>query len=142
MHSKASSLKSAQSRSSKKSGKSSKSKKRIKKKKSKRSLGSRSNRSGRDGDDERAFTPQPGDSDYEESIDKIGEPKRKPRRNKKQEHYQTMVGINFNPNAPHNHGDDSSVYSAGSRGSTSIRSKSAKIMNPAQQVMSTTFVCL
>jgi len=131
VHSKASSLKSAQSRGSRGS-KTSKSKKRKRKKRKLASNTGSTNKSGRDGDDERAFTPQPGDSDHEENVGKINEPKRRPRRNKKQEHMRTMVDIEFNPNAPHN--DDSSVYSAGSRGSTSIRSRSAKIMNPVQQL--------
>lgn len=134
VHSKASSLKSvksaksAQSRSSRGS-KSNKMKSRKSKKRKRKMHRQRSesdhrhdHSDGRDGRDGRDGG----------NIGKIVEPNRKPRRNKKQQHFETMVGINFNPNAPHN--DDSSVYSAGSRGSQSMRSKSAKILNPAQQL--------
>eukprot|EP01083_Nonionella_stella_P032225 88218_1 len=85
-------------------------------------------KSGQLADDE--STPVPGDSDSIYYVDKnaIAKPKRKPRANKKAEHFGTMVGINFDP-------DDSSVYSAGSRSlRTSCTGKSRSILNPERQM--------
>ena len=87
-------------------------------------------KSGRDGDDEesvQSLTPLPGEEEY--GNNQISKPKRAPRTNKKMEHHETMVGIQFDPDA------DSSVYSAGSRSirtATSIRSKSTALNSQSQ----------